>query len=186
MSSSLYETFGSEINYKFTAGKLEAYLDNASVKFPLPEASSEILAELAKVKEIAIDPQKLDVIKKKLMHIKYDDKEISLTGSKNLYDENSNLIGELRSACYSPHFQMVIGIAMIHKSHWKEFQGFKIQINEVQNVDPTAYFDMNADTLKLSVDAFEAMNAIRPAGNKVDLKEPLDNSRSKVAKLIKA
>ena len=38
MSSSLYETFGSEINYKFTAGKLEAYLDNASVKFPLPEA----------------------------------------------------------------------------------------------------------------------------------------------------
>jgi hypothetical protein len=61
-----------------------------------------------------------------------------------------------------------------------------IQIAKVQNVDPTAYFDMNADTLKLSVDAFEAMNAIRPAGNKVDLKEPLDNSRSKVAKLIKA
>jgi hypothetical protein len=144
MSSSLYETFGSEINYKFTAGKLEAYLDNASVKFPLPEASSEILAELAKVKEIAIDPQKLDVIKTKLVAIGFS-------------QSNANAMAKVL-----------------------------IQIAKVQNVDPTAYFDMNADTLKLSVDAFEAMNAIRPAGNKVDLKEPLDNSRSKVAKLIKA
>jgi hypothetical protein len=136
MSSSLYETF--------TAGKLEAYLDNASVKFPLPEASSEILAELAKVKEIAIDPQKLDVIKTKLVAIGFS-------------QSNANAMAKVL-----------------------------IQIAKVQNVDPTAYFDMNADTLKLSVDAFEAMNAIRPAGNKVDLKEPLDNSRSKVAKLIKA
>jgi hypothetical protein len=61
-----------------------------------------------------------------------------------------------------------------------------IQISNVQNVDPTSYFDMNADVLKLSVDAFEAMNAVRPAGNKVDLKTTIDNSRSKVAKLIKA
>ena len=144
MSSSLYETFGSEINYKFTAGKLEAYLDNASVKFPLPEASSEILAELAKVKEIAIDPQKLDVIKTKLVAIGFS-------------QSNANAMAKVL-----------------------------IQIAKVQNVDPTAYFDMNADTLKLSVDAFEAMKAIRPPGNKVDLKEPLDNSRSKVAKLIKA
>ena len=144
MSSSLYETFGSEINYKFTAGKLEAYLDNASVKFPLPEASSEILAELAKVKEIAIDPQKLDVIKTKLVAIGFS-------------QSNANAMAKVL-----------------------------IQIAKVQNVDPTAYFDMNADTLKLSVDAFEAMNAIRPPGNKVDLKEPLDKSRSKVAKLIKA
>ena len=54
MSTSLYETFGSEINYRFTAGKLEAYLDNASINFPLPEASSEILADLAKVKEVEV------------------------------------------------------------------------------------------------------------------------------------
>ena len=144
MSTSLYETFGSEINYKFTAGKLEAYLENASVKFPLPEASSQILADLAKVKEVAIDPQKLSVIKTKLIAIGFG-------------KENANAMAKVL-----------------------------IQIAKVQNVDPTAYFDMNADTLKLSVDAFEAMNAVRPAGNKVDLKEPLDNSRSKVAKLIKA
>jgi dimethylsulfoniopropionate demethylase len=67
---------------------------------------------------------------KKLLGVKIDIKEISLTGSKNLYDENNNIIGELRSACYSPHFKMVIGIAMIQKSHWKVSQGFKIQIND--------------------------------------------------------
>ena len=144
MSTSLYETFGSEVNYKFTAGKLEAYLENASIKFPLPEASSEILAELAKVKEVAIDPQKLDLIKTKLVAIGFG-------------QSNANAMAKVL-----------------------------IQIARVQNIDPTAYFDMNADTLKLSVDAFEAMNAIRPAGNKVDLKTPLENSRSKVAKLIKA
>tara|TARA_X000000950_G_scaffold261404_1_gene331627 strand:+ start:260 stop:694 length:435 start_codon:yes stop_codon:yes gene_type:complete len=144
MSTSLYETFGSEINYKFTAGKLEAYLENASVKFPLPEASSKILADLAKVKDVAIDPQKLDVIKTKLVAIGFG-------------ESNANAMAKVL-----------------------------IQIAKVQNLDPTAYFDMNADTLKLSVDAFEAMNAIRPAGNKVDIKESLENSRSKVAKLIKA
>jgi len=144
MSTSLYETFGSEINYKFTAGKLEAYLENASVKFPLPEASSKILADLAKVKDVAIDPQKLDVIKTKLVAIGFG-------------VSNANAMAKVL-----------------------------IQIAKVQNVDPTAYFDMNADTLKLSVDAFEAMNAVRPAGNKVDIKESLENSRSKVAKLIKA
>ena len=144
MSTSLYETFGSEINYKFTAGKLEAYLENASVKFPLPEASSEILVDLAKVKEVAIDPQKLDVIKTKLVAIGFG-------------KSNANAMAKVL-----------------------------IQISNVQNVDPTSYFDMNADVLKLSVDAFEAMNAVRPAGNKVDLKTTIDNSRSKVAKLIKA
>ena len=78
-----------------------------------------------KLKEV-----KLKGAQKKLRGIKIDIKEISLTGSKNLYDEKNNIIGELRSACYSPHFQMVIGIAMIHKSHWKESRGFKIQIKD--------------------------------------------------------
>ena len=66
---------------------------------------------------------------KKIMGVKIDIKEINLTGSKNLYDENNNIIGELRSAAYSPHFQKIIGIAMIQKSHWRVSQSFKIQIN---------------------------------------------------------
>ena len=69
-------------------------------------------------------------VTKKLMGVKIDMKEISLTGSKNLYDENNNIIGELRSAAYSPHFQKVIGIAMIQKPHYEVYQSFKIQIND--------------------------------------------------------
>ena len=57
-------------------------------------------------------------ISKKLMGVKLDTKEISLSGSLVLKDENNNIVGELRSACYSPHFKKVIGIAMIKKAYW--------------------------------------------------------------------
>ena len=51
------------------------------------------------------------------MGIKLDAKEVSLSGSLDLKDENGNIIGELRSACYSPHFEKVIGIAMMKKPY---------------------------------------------------------------------
>jgi len=72
---------------------------------------------------------KTEGIKKKLMGIKLDAKEISLSGSLDLKDENNNIIGELRSACYSPHFEKVIGIAMIKKPYWEVFQSVKAEIN---------------------------------------------------------
>ena len=68
-------------------------------------------------------------IQKKLMGVKINTKEISLTGSQNLYDKDNNIIGELRSACYSPHFKEVIGIAMIKKPFWESTQTFKIELN---------------------------------------------------------
>ncbi|MDC0981921.1 glycine cleavage T C-terminal barrel domain-containing protein [Candidatus Pelagibacter sp.] len=70
-----------------------------------------------------------DGIKKKLMGIKLDAKEVSLSGSLDLKDEEDNIIGELRSACYSPHFEKVIGIAMIKKPYWEVSQGVKAEIN---------------------------------------------------------
>ena len=72
---------------------------------------------------------KAEGIKKKLMGIKLDAKEISLSGSLDLKDENNNIIGELRSACYSPHFGKVIGIAMIKKPYWEVSQSVKAEIN---------------------------------------------------------
>ena len=72
---------------------------------------------------------KAEGIKKKLMGIKFDTKEISLSGSLDLKDENNNIIGELRSACYSPHFGKVIGIAMIKKPYWEVSQSVKAEIN---------------------------------------------------------
>ncbi len=72
---------------------------------------------------------KFDGIKKKLMGVKFDIEKISLTGSLNLMDNENNIIGELRSACYSPHFKKVIGIAMMKKPHWNIDQDLKAEIN---------------------------------------------------------
>ncbi len=77
-----------------------------------------------KLKEI-----KLQGIKKKLMGVKLDIDNISITGSLDLTDQDSNVIGELRSACYSPHFKKVIGIAMMKKSHWDIDKDLKAKIN---------------------------------------------------------
>ena len=43
MSTSLYTTFGNEVKYEIRNDTLVAFLENATIKFPLPEASSEIL-----------------------------------------------------------------------------------------------------------------------------------------------
>jgi dimethylsulfoniopropionate demethylase len=72
---------------------------------------------------------KSDGIKKKLMGIKIDAKEVSISGSLDLKDENGNIIGELRSACYSPHFEKVIGIAMIKMPYCDVTQIVKVDVN---------------------------------------------------------
>ena len=72
---------------------------------------------------------KSEGIKKKLMGVKIDTKEINVTGSMDLIDENNKVIGELRSGCYNPTFGQVIGIAMINKPHFEESKSFKININ---------------------------------------------------------
>ena len=45
--------------------------------------------------------------------------KINLTKSLNIKDDKGNFIGDLRSACYSPHFKKVIGIAMINEPYCK-------------------------------------------------------------------
>ena len=42
---------------------------------------------------------------------------------------NNNFIGELRSACYSPHFKKVIGIAMINQPYCKASESGIIEID---------------------------------------------------------
>ena len=68
-------------------------------------------------------------IKRKLVGLIIDTNEISLTKSLEVKDDKDNIIGELRSACFSPHFNKVIGIAMIHKPFWSLSQSVKIKVN---------------------------------------------------------
>ena len=68
-------------------------------------------------------------VTRKLMGVKIETKEILVTKSLKILDEKNNEIGELRSAAYSPHFDKVIGIAMILKPYWNNSQTFKIELN---------------------------------------------------------
>ena len=72
---------------------------------------------------------KSEGIKKKLMGVMLDIDKISITGSLDLSDQDNNIIGELRSACYSPHFKKVVGIAMIKKEYWDKKTPFELEIN---------------------------------------------------------
>ena len=73
---------------------------------------------------------KSEGVSKKLMGVKLDLKKINITESIDIMDENNNPIGELRSGCYSPHFDQVIGIAMLNKPNWNANQAIKININD--------------------------------------------------------
>ena len=72
---------------------------------------------------------KSEGIKKKLMGIKIEAKEIRLSDSLDVKDNKGTKIGELRSACYSLHFGKVIGIAMMDKTFAKDSQSVEIDIN---------------------------------------------------------
>ena len=68
-------------------------------------------------------------IKRKLMGVLIETDKINLTTSLNFKDNNNNFIGELRSACYSPHFKKVIGIAMINQPYCKASESGIIEID---------------------------------------------------------
>ena len=68
-------------------------------------------------------------IKRKLMGVYIDTDKISLTKSLKIKDDKGNFVGELRSACYSPHFKKVIGIAMINQPYCKPSTAGIMEIN---------------------------------------------------------
>ena len=72
---------------------------------------------------------KSEGINKKLMGIIIDTDQINITKSLEIKDEKNKVIGDLRSACFSPHFKKVIGIGMVNKPFWKPSQLVKIDIN---------------------------------------------------------
>ena len=69
-------------------------------------------------------------ISKKLMGVMIEAKEINMSKSIELFNDKNLKIGELRSGTYSPHFEKVIGIAMLEKPYWEVSQTFKISIND--------------------------------------------------------
>ncbi len=74
---------------------------------------------------------KSEGIKKKLMGVIINLEKIHLSQSIELKDNNNNIIGELRSAIFSPTFKKVIGIAMFKKPFWDVGLEFNINIEGI-------------------------------------------------------
>lgn len=144
MSSSLYETFGNELRYDVLQSTLTTFLDNATIKFPLPQASSEILGNLEKDSLSTINPEVLTQIKTRLERIGFK-------------EANANALSVVL-----------------------------IKVAESMGTSPMDFFSINENTLKITKDAYDAINALRPKGNRINLVVPKTNSKSRAGKLIKA
>jgi len=142
-STSLYNTFGNEIKYQVVKDTLVAYLENATIKFPLPEASAEILATLLTDTAKAVNPDVLDQIEQRLIKTGF--------GAANA----------------------------------RALAQVLIQVAEAQGVSPMSYFSVNDSSLKLTIDTYQTINALRPVGNRINLVMPKKNSSSNYGKIIK-
>ena len=67
-------------------------------------------------------------IKKKLMGVKIETNKLNLTDI-HLLNKDNEIIGDLRSAAYSPEFKKIVGIAMIKTKYFDNKQNFKMIIN---------------------------------------------------------
>jgi len=75
MSTSLYETFGNEVNYEIRKDKLVKFLENSTINFPLPEASVEILtAMLGKEQNAGMNADEIDMVYNRLTSIGFNEK----------------------------------------------------------------------------------------------------------------
>ena len=141
-STSLYDTFGNEVKYQQFQGTLVAYLENATVKFPLPEASTDILSKLFTNKDDPINSTLLEQVQQRLIK----------SGFK---EANAQAMADIL-----------------------------IRVAAVERVNVMDYFEVNNNSLKLTVSTYEAINAMRPVGNRINLVRPLNNSTTKYKQLI--
>ena len=142
-STSLYDTFGNDIKYDILKSTLEVFLENSTIKFPLPEASADILGNLGDNDNLPIDATTLDQIQTRLEYIGFQ------------------------------------------KPNARALSIVLIRVAAVQGVHPIEYFSLNEATLKLTKDAYTAINGMRPAGSRISVVTPIVNSRTVHGDLIK-
>ena len=68
-------------------------------------------------------------IKRKLMGVKINSDTLNLN-SIDLLNKKNQIIGNLRSAAFSPTFKKIVGIAMINKEYCKNNEIFNINLND--------------------------------------------------------
>ena len=68
-------------------------------------------------------------IKRKIMGVKINSDTLNLN-SVDLLNKKKQIIGNLRSAAFSPTFKKIVGIAMINKEYCKNNEIFNINLND--------------------------------------------------------
>ncbi len=121
---------------------LIAYINNATINFPLPEASSEILSTLRDSNYKIKDVQLLNMVQAKL----------EKSGFK-----------QANASALAPVL---------------------MQVAEAQNINALEFFEINANALNLALDAYNAINALRPVGSRIGLFTSNVNSNSPASGLI--
>jgi hypothetical protein len=142
-SVSLFEKFGNETKYTLIEDTVVAYLDRATIKFPLPEASVDVLEKLTTSDYSHLDPTLLEQVELRLVSL----------GFKEAKARTMSLV-----LC---------------------------TVAKTQNVSPFTFFNVNENTLKLTVDTYNTINGLRPPGNRINVALPLSNQRSRYNTLIK-
>ena len=65
------------------------------------------------------------------------------------------------------------------KAKAKTMASVLLQVAEVEGVNPLSYFDDPVLALKLTQDSYDAINALRPSGNRLSLRTAIKNSKNK-------
>jgi hypothetical protein len=73
MSTSLYETFGNEVNYEVRKDKLVKFLENSTIAFPIPEASVEILTTMLGQQTPGMNGDEIDLVYNRLTSIGFNE-----------------------------------------------------------------------------------------------------------------
>ena len=69
-------------------------------------------------------------INRKLMGVKINTKSMEVHNKIPIFNLKNDLIGNLRSAAYSPKFDKIVGIAMVNKDFWEAGKKFNIRTND--------------------------------------------------------
>ena len=137
----LFET-GKELNVKAGCPNLIERIESALLSYGNDMDNDDNPLECGLDKYVNLEAninflgkEKLKEVKKKgitrkLMGVMIEAKEINMAKSIELFNDKNLKIGELRSGTYSPHFEKVIGIAMLEKPYWEVSQTFKMSIND--------------------------------------------------------
>lgn len=141
MSTSLYDTFGNEVGTRINQQTLERYLKEATIKFALPEATSELLAELGTTK--SINKPLFDAVVSKLISLGFKDPNA------------------------------------------KSMASVLLPVAEQQGVNPLDYFTDSDAALKLAIDTYNALNILRPPGNRIGLTIKNESRRASLNKVIR-